>query len=107
MIEVRDALFSPQVLAIVDQAIEHYGSPAQMAKTREECFELIEALDNLKQKRDATTLDAAIDETADVLFTALQMAKILGSEDVAERIMFKAKRLEKRILDTNAKPCSQ
>ena len=107
MIEVRDTLFSPQVLAIVDQAIEHYGSPAQMAKTKEECYELIEAIDNLKQVRNVTTHNAAVDETADVLFTALQMAKILGSEDVAERIMFKARRLEKRILDTHAQPCSQ
>lgn len=102
MIEVRDTLFSQQVLDIIDQAITHYGSHAQMAKAKEECYELIAAIDDLKQIKNVTTYNAAIDETADVLFTALQMAKILGSEDVAERIMFKAKRLEKRILDSYA-----
>jgi len=95
--QLHDILFCPFVVITADAAIRCFGSLAQLDKTREECNELAVALKDFEKHHDNDPNDvyrqAAIDETADVLLTALQAARILGSEDVADRILFKAQRL--------------
>lgn len=98
---IRDTLFSPFVISTAHRAIKHFGSWAQLDKTREECAELSVSLKDFEKHHDKDHNDkyrlAAIDETADILFTALQSAIILGSSEVAERISFKVNRLIKRM----------
>lgn len=96
-LKIKEILFSQLVLTTADKAIRHFGSWVQLDKAREECAELSVALKDFEKHHDKDHNDAyrqaAIDETADVLFTALQAAMILGSVEVADRIAFKANRL--------------
>jgi NTP pyrophosphatase (non-canonical NTP hydrolase) len=100
-LKIRDVLFGTHVLNAADKAIKHFGRWFQLDKTREECAELSVALKDYEKHHDDDHNDAyrkaAIDETADVLFTALQAAMILGCDEVADRIAFKAKRLMNKI----------
>jgi NTP pyrophosphatase (non-canonical NTP hydrolase) len=103
--DLRDTLFSPKVVDIAGRAIEHYGVKSQITKAKEECKELVLSLYDYEQVIDDenTVYDkvdiknAVIDEIADVLFITIQVAAILGEKEVAERILFKANRLESRM----------
>lgn len=95
---------------VATKALETFGVRHQLGKAKEECAELIVALDGyLKYIRrapsyiDADTLDKhianVIDELADVLITVFQATLVFGEEEVRERISFKLDRLRKVITD--------
>lgn len=94
-----------KVFVTVCDAIHFYGGDAQMDKIREECLELVEALDNyqklLKEGASEESLKEAefcvADETADVFVVALQSAIMVGPSKVRERFLFKVNRLHERI----------
>jgi hypothetical protein len=104
-------VFSEEVQEAADEIIIHFGATNQLNKALEEAneykYSLIQLRDFFSQ-HDCGTCDAnccayseqikpMIDETADILFTAFQVAKIIGLEKVIERIKFKAKRTIERI----------
>lgn len=93
-ITVLDSEFVQQ---IARSAIMHYGPYHQFDKNIEEMNELIEAIKMLKKDFDKHTVVHVVDEIADVLFTTLQTAIMIGDSAVKDRIIFKAQRLMQRI----------
>lgn len=98
----------------VDKCAQHllswYGFKNQLQKAVEESTEYESALDDLlvfpliecvvcEKKCDEfrKAVESLIDETADVIFTAYQIAKMFGLKKVIERIEFKANRAVERI----------
>lgn len=91
------SLNSEFVLTIAKQAIMHYGAHHQIDKNIEEMKELISALKKLKIDFDKHTVVNTVDEVADVLFTTLQTAMMIGDSAVRDRIVYKAQRLMHRM----------
>lgn len=48
-----------------EKVINHFGAIAQLEKLKEECLELVEAIDRQREGKD--TLRSVLDEAADVL----------------------------------------
>lgn len=77
-------------------ARQKWGNHPQMVKTIEECAELIQVLSK-KINGSPTTLEAIVDEIADVIIMAEQMRLLFGEASVDQRITYKLDRLEKAI----------
>lgn len=98
---LQSTLFDPATIDTMEKAIFWYGTKHQLNKCKEECLELLTAIHNLNQpspdyvKNENNQVVA--DEIADVLITAIQAAKIIGMDEVADRIKFKISRLDNRI----------
>lgn len=81
--------------ATLERATRVFGEEAQMGKTQEECRELDDAIyDYAVGEADE---DAVIDEIADVIVMAEQMADVFGRDAVTERVEFKMNRLQNRL----------
>ena len=91
-------------------AVEKYGFKHQKMKCAEELNELLFVFKNDHAKFTAKVDEydlhdfsfdeinsALIDEIADVWFTTIQIAEVLGLEKVFDRLEFKVKRLEGRM----------
>lgn len=78
-----------------DKAIATFGPQHQILKFREECAEAIVAMAHFEQNR--VTIQAVIDEVADVLVTAEMARRILGREAVDAARQRKLDRLLERI----------
>jgi len=89
------------VLSMADvgqKAIDTFGSRHQMGKVKEECAELIVALDGYMKLTEGGLADTGvlqvsiakvIDEIADVFITATQASILFGAEEVRDRIGYK------------------
>lgn len=84
-------------LEILADAIMRYGQEAQLDMCIEECSELTKAICKYKRNKCMDTVDAIIDETADVIIMATQAAMIFGLSRVKDRIKFKVERLNRRL----------
>lgn len=76
-------------------ALAHYGPERQMAKTTEECAELIVALHHFAGNKVRNA--AVIEEIADVLIMANQMRLLFGPAQVDAAIAYKVERLAQRV----------
>lgn len=94
-------LFDARGLEIMKKAIFWYGTKHQLNKCKEECMELVTAIHNYNQQApdyvQKENSKVVVDEIADVLITAIQAAKIVGVDEVIERIKYKLTRLDDRI----------
>ena len=94
-------LFDAKGLQIIQKAIVWYGTKHQLNKCKEECLELVTAIHNYNQQApeyvQKENTKVVVDEVADVLITAIQAAKIIGVDEVIERIKYKLTRLDDRI----------
>ncbi len=81
---------------ICGKAIDHYGVPNQVKKCKEELMELLYELEGPYPH--LINKEKIIDEIADVLIMCKQMAMVFGENRVGDRMEFKLKRLEERIL---------
>ncbi len=103
---IGSALKKELVYKTCERAVNLFGPFQQLEKLREELDELAVATRQFeKNPGDVEILLSAIDECADVLITAQQCAIILGEQAVAERILFKTKRLD-TIIDKKEKECN-
>ena len=83
--------------AVYKAAIEKYGEGAQVRKAIEEMGELIVELSRVAVPP-RTTMDALVDEIADVTIMMEQLRVILGAnESVQQRIDYKVRRLATRV----------
>lgn len=90
---------SEERVDILLDALIYYGFESQAEKAVEEMSELIQAL--CKHKRHVTVQSTinVIEECADVLITAMQVAVMFGVKDVENMIDMKLKRLKRRMED--------
>jgi hypothetical protein len=108
--EEKTVLISEKVDKCAQHLISWYGFKNQLQKAAEESKEYESALDDLivlplidcvvcEKKCDEfrEAVESLIDETADAIFTAYQVAKMIGLEKVIERIEYKANRAVERI----------
>jgi 2-phospho-L-lactate guanylyltransferase (CobY/MobA/RfbA family) len=95
---------------VATKALDAFGTRHQLGKTKEECAELIVALDGYLKYADGfpvhvdiDTLNKhianVVDELADVLITVCQASLAFGEDEVRERVSFKLNRLRKLIAD--------
>jgi NTP pyrophosphatase (non-canonical NTP hydrolase) len=87
--------------AELKEFIDAWGDHAQETVCMEECSELIKTL--CKKHRGNNNQEDIIEETADVLITALQMAEINGYEAVMKIVSKKIKRARKRLKKVESK----
>lgn len=92
--ELRDALTA--VDRQCGPITAHFGPGGQITKAMEELAELLVVLAKRKNESPVTD-EQIIDEIADSLIMAYQMAALFGSIAVAERIEFKIQRTMKFI----------
>lgn len=76
-------------------ALAHYGRENQMAKTIEECAELIDALCKWSQGR--CPAEAVVTELADVCVMCGQMWEVFGRDAFRREVERKLERLGRRI----------
>ncbi len=99
---------------VATKALDVFGTRHQLGKTKEECAELIVALDGyLKYTEkfhsnvDVEVLNKhianVVDEVADVLITVCQASLAFGESEVRDRVSFKLNRLRKLIEDKERK----
>lgn len=81
---------------LVTAAIDKWGQQVQMVKACEECAELVVQLCKIIN-RSPSSIDAVIDEVADVLIVAHSMRQVFGPIAVDARIEYKLDRLEKAL----------
>jgi len=79
---------------ILVAAICSWGGLAQIEKAREECRELIEALDDYLANPTAETINHVAEETADVLIMTHQLAMIFSPSSVHLWVKMKMERLK-------------
>ena len=86
---------------ILFQAIETWGADAQREMIIEECLELALALQKMKRIRGdrAEKFNNVIDEIADVKIMIRQAEHIFNPRLVNERVDFKMKRLQERLIE--------
>ena len=75
--------------------MHYYGIDHQLAKTQEECAELIDAIAKFLQGR--VDEDAVVTEIADVQIMLEQLKIVFGKDAVRLEINRKIERLEQRI----------
>ena len=71
----------------VDFILEHYGLPAQIDQTQEECAELIVALNKWKRTNGKIDLRIVAAELADVSIMIEQMKRGLGCSCLVDHII--------------------
>ncbi|MDR1733653.1 MAG: hypothetical protein LBR73_02080 [Oscillospiraceae bacterium] len=89
--------FPESQVALMQEAIEHWGIPAQVDQCVEECAELILALHkHEKRTRRTDTRAAVLDEMADVEMMLAQMRLCYGISDaeLEERVAVKFGKME-------------
>lgn len=84
-----------QALTVAPKALESYGTDAQRTIALEEMGELITAL--AREERGRAGKAEVLEEIADVLITAIQLALIYGADETAAQILYKIKRLGKTL----------
>lgn len=84
-----------RVAEICAQAVDIYGTEAQIWMAIEEMSELSDAI--AKHRRDRVTRENVCEEIADVAIMMIQLAAIFGSEEVNDFLDEKISRLEKRL----------
>ena len=86
---------------ILQKAIDTWGMEAQIEMVKEECLELAIALQKLNRTRgDLEEKEKNIvDEIADVTIMIKQAHRIFSIDKINERIEYKMKRLEKRLIE--------
>lgn len=84
-----------QALAVAPKALESYGTYAQRTIALEEMGELITAL--AREERGRAGKAEVLEEIADVLITAIQLALIYGADETTAQILYKIKRLGKTL----------
>ena len=86
---------------ILQNAIDTYGTKAQMMQCIEEMAELIQAINKYfrssTQFKWAEAYDSVVEEIADVQIMLEQMRLLFGDKAVDEQITAKLGRLEKRL----------
>lgn len=97
--DAKETLLTDFIDKAANDAISCYGYINQLEKAKEEAVEFIAALEeyiveNVDSEDDHKNL---VDETADILFMAYQVAKIVGIREVNFRLHHKAGRLLGRI----------
>ena len=92
---MSDRLFEGEDRRLLELALVTWGESAQEVHAVEELSELITALARTHRGR-ASDADV-IDELADVLVVANQLALIYGREDVEDRLEYKLQRLGVRL----------
>lgn len=103
--DATEALLDKYIETVANHALGWYGYLNQLEKAEEECREFGVSLSCYKgtligtSKVDNACKNDLIDETADILFMAYQVAKIVGIKEVKERLDYKAERLLCRIND--------
>lgn len=84
--------------AILQNAIELFGEQSQIEMMIEECSELIQALQKLKRKGEADTIDHVQEELADVAIMIQQMHHVFNENgEITSWVNRKIARLKKRI----------
>jgi len=83
----------------LNSVIKTFGTPNQIDMVREECLELLLALQRLKRgKEELNEIKTnIIDEVADVLIVINQARLIFGKKEVDERIEYKINRLKSKL----------
>lgn len=79
----------------IKNALCAFGAEKQTQVCIEECAELIVALNHFQ--RGKTNVQAVITEIADVIIMCLQMAERFGEEQVADEMVYKLDRLQRKI----------
>jgi len=81
------------------KVIKTFGTANQIDMIREECMELLLALQRLRRRKEYETeiMSNVIDEVADVIIMISQARLIFGKDKVDERIKFKLQRLEGKL----------
>lgn len=83
---------------VLIQAIEKFGTPAQVNMVIEECAELIQAIRKYDRKPSDATRNNLLEEMADVLICVEQLVYInYAYEDIPKIIARKINRLSKRM----------
>ena len=94
--------FNESEVRTMQQALDQWGTGAQVGQTIEECAELIVALQKyINRTPKAETVDNLIDEIADVEMMLAQMRIVLGVDDdtLRKRMEQKFKRLRRYLAD--------
>lgn len=97
--QIASPLFNPHAEATFDRALDTWGTEAQITKAIEENGELTA---ELARSYYGGNDDAVIDEIADVLIIARQVARIYSDAAVAQRVRFKMDRLRDRLDEAEA-----
>ena len=88
---------------VLKEAVDKWGTNAQIDMIIEECAELIVALQKLKRnygkdpEKDKELMHNVCDEVADVKLMTKQADYIFDEKLISERVKFKVKRLIKRL----------
>jgi NTP pyrophosphatase (non-canonical NTP hydrolase) len=84
-------------MTILKKAIETYGKDLQLTVAVEEFSELIKEI--CKNKRGRDNRDNIIEEIADceIMLNQIQIIFGIGSDEIADKVIEKLERLEKRI----------
>lgn len=90
-------LFTGFEKELLERALEAWGRDAQEVHAIEELSELTTAL--TQHVRGRADDDEVVDEIADVLIVANQLALIYGEAEVESRIDYKINRLNERVND--------
>ena len=88
-------LSTMDVAKILAQAVDIYGTEAQIWMAIEEMSELSNAI--AKHRRDRVTREDVCEEIADVTIMMIQLATIFGPDEVNQFVEEKVSRLEKRL----------
>jgi NTP pyrophosphatase (non-canonical NTP hydrolase) len=89
-------MMSERIADICAQAVDIYGTEAQIWMAIEEMSELSNAI--AKHRRDRVTREDVCEEIADVAVMMIQLAAIFGPDEVHECLEEKINRLEKRLI---------
>lgn len=84
-------------LEVIRDAIDHYGSDAQLNKATEELSELLVAIFRFNKQKNIATVNNLAEECADVEIMCKQFRKIVGSKLVDNYVDKKIERLKNRI----------
>jgi predicted nucleic-acid-binding protein len=82
---------------VLEKAIEKWGIDAQLYKLEEELVELLLVLKHMNKDETDERVNDVVDEIADVYILIYQSFNIFDRKKIAERIVFKQNRLDKRI----------
>ncbi len=86
------------IIKICRRAVARFGKYGQQIKSLEELAELsVEIAKSIMQDKPLARQKKVIDELADVQIMLWQLGQIYGADKVANRIMVKLERLEKRM----------
>ena len=88
-------MMNEKVAEVCAQAVDIYGTEAQIWMAIEEMSELSNAI--AKHRRDRVTREDVCEEIADVAIMMIQLATIFGPEEVNDFLDEKINRLEKRL----------